>query len=93
MFMARPALGLLDEPTAGVNPTLINVILDALRRMNDEGITVFIVEHNMQVISEMCDYVYVLDAGALVAEGSPAAVQADEKVLEIYLGGGRAAAG
>lgn len=86
VFMAQPKLSLLDEPTAGVNPTLINVILDNLRRMNREfGISLLIVEHNMQVIRDLCDYVYVLDAGALICEGTPDVVQSDERVLEIYL--------
>jgi ABC-type branched-subunit amino acid transport system ATPase component len=86
VFMAQPTLCLLDEPTAGVNPTLIHVILDSLRRMNrDFGISLLIVEHNMRVVSNLCDYVYVLDAGSLICEGTPEAVQSDEKVLDIYL--------
>jgi len=86
VFMARPKLSLLDEPTAGVNPTLINVILDSLRRMNREfGISLLVVEHNMQVVRDLCDYVYVLDAGSLICEGTPDVVQSDERVLEIYL--------
>ena len=86
VFMARPKLLLLDEPTAGVNPTLINVILDSLRRMNREfGISLLVVEHNMQVVRDLCDYVYVLDAGSLICEGTPDVVQSDERVLEIYL--------
>lgn len=93
VFMARPALCLLDEPTAGVNPTLVHVILDALKRMNSEGITVFIVEHNMQVISEVCDHVYVLDAGMLISEGSPESIQVDDRVLQSYLGRSRAVGG
>jgi ABC-type branched-subunit amino acid transport system ATPase component len=92
VFMARPSLSLLDEPTAGVNPALIQVVLDNLRRMNREGgISLLIVEHNMQVIRELCDYVYVLDAGTLICEGAPEAVQSDERVLEIYLGRSRKA--
>ncbi len=92
VFMAAPTLTLLDEPTAGVNPTLINVILDALKRMNHEhGISLLIVEHNMQVIRELCDYVYVLDAGTLICEGPPHTVQSDDRVLEIYLGRKRTA--
>jgi ABC-type branched-subunit amino acid transport system ATPase component len=91
VFMATPRLCLLDEPTAGVNPTLINVILDALKRMRSEqGITLLIVEHNMQVISEICEKVYVLDAGMLLAEGTPEAIQTDERVLASYLGRSRA---
>ena len=87
MFMARPRLSLLDEPTAGVNPTLISVIVEALRRMNrDEGITLLIVEHNMQVVQEFCDHVYVLDAGRVIAQGTPDAVRTDARVLDSYLG-------
>lgn len=91
VFMAKPRLCLLDEPTAGVNPTLINVILDALKRLRrEQGITLLIVEHNMQVISEICEKVYVLDAGMLLAEGTPEAIQTDERVLASYLGRSRA---
>jgi branched-chain amino acid transport system ATP-binding protein len=91
ILMARPALCLLDEPTAGVNPTLIEVILDALRVMRrDEGITLLIVEHNMEVVSAICETVYVLDAGVLIAEGTPESIQRDERVLTSYLGRSRA---
>ena len=87
IFMARPRLSLLDEPTAGVNPRLIDVIVEALRRMNqDEGITLLIVEHNMRVIQEFCDYVYVLDAGRMICDGTPEQVSADARVLDSYLG-------
>jgi ABC-type branched-subunit amino acid transport system ATPase component len=87
IFMARPRLSLLDEPTAGVNPRLIDVIVEALRRMNqDEGITLLIVEHNMRVIQEFCDYVYVLDAGRMICSGTPEQVSADARVLDSYLG-------
>jgi ABC-type branched-subunit amino acid transport system ATPase component len=90
MLMASPVLCLLDEPTAGVNPTLINDILDALKRMHYQlGISVFIIEHNMSVISAICEYVFVLDAGQLIAAGPPEAIQADEKVLRSYLRGSR----
>ncbi len=91
ILMAKPKMSLLDEPTAGVNPSLINLIIDALKIMqHDEGITLLIVEHNMQVVSEICEQVYVLDAGVLIAQGSPEMIQSDERVLTSYLGGGRA---
>ena len=87
VFMSGATLCLLDEPTAGVNPTLVNTILGALKHMNRaRDISIFVVEHNMRVISEICDHVYVLDAGTLVAEGPPDVVQRDDKVLEIYMG-------
>jgi ABC-type branched-subunit amino acid transport system ATPase component len=91
ILMARPALCLLDEPTAGVNPALIEVILDALRVMQrDEGITLLIVEHNMEVVSAICETVHVLDSGVLIAEGTPESIQRDERVLTSYLGRPRA---
>jgi ABC-type branched-subunit amino acid transport system ATPase component len=89
MLMARPKLCLFDEPTAGVNPTLINTILDALKRMNrEEGFSILVIEHNMRVISEICDRVFVLAAGQIIASGTPEAVQADPRVLDSYLGAG-----
>jgi ABC-type branched-subunit amino acid transport system ATPase component len=91
ILMARPKLCLLDEPTAGVNPSLINVIIDALVAMRkSEGITLLIVEHNMQVVSSLCEQVYVLAAGAVIAQGTPEAIQQDEQVIASYLGRGRA---
>jgi neutral amino acid transport system ATP-binding protein len=87
ILMAQPPLAMLDEPTAGVNPGLIPVILDALKAMNRRlGISLVIVEHNMGVIFEMCDYVYVLDAGVVIAGGTPDVVQKNEDVLRSYLG-------
>jgi neutral amino acid transport system ATP-binding protein len=92
ILMAKPVLCLLDEPTAGVNPTLIEVILEALRVMwRDQGITLLIVEHNMEVVSAICETVYVLDAGVVIAEGTPESIQRDERVLSSYLGRPRAA--
>lgn len=90
VLMARPALCLLDEPTAGVNPSLINLIIDALVTMRrDEGITLLIVEHNMRAVTELCEKVYVLAAGRVIAEGAPAEIQSNEQVITSYLGRGR----
>jgi ABC-type branched-subunit amino acid transport system ATPase component len=90
VLMAKPQLCLLDEPTAGVNPSLINVIVDALVVMRrDEDITLFIVEHNMRAVSELCDRVYVLAAGKVIAEGKPEEIQQDEEVITSYLGRSR----
>ena len=91
ILMAKPKMCLLDEPTAGVNPSLINLIVDALRVMREvEGITLLIVEHNMQVVSSLCEQVYVLAAGSVIAEGTPGAIQHDEIVITSYLGRSRA---
>ena len=86
-LMNEPAALLLDEPTAGINPTLINGLIDRLKRANSEfGITLFIIEHNMRVIMNMVDKVYCLAHGELLAEGTPAEIQKDQRVIDAYLG-------
>jgi len=88
ILLFDPDLILLDEPTAGVNPTLINDLVEAIQRLRDErGKTILLVEHNMRVISRICDKVIVLDSGIKIAEGTPKEIQNNEKVLEAYLSG------
>jgi ABC-type branched-subunit amino acid transport system ATPase component len=88
ILMADPGLILLDEPTAGVNPTLINDLIVAIRKLkDDEGKTILLVEHNMKVISEICDKVIVLDFGQKIAEGTAQEIQQNPRVLEAYLSG------
>ena len=86
-LMNEPRVLLLDEPTAGINPTLINGLIDRLKRANtDFGITLLVIEHNMRVIMNMADDVYCLAHGEMLASGSPDAVQNDQRVVDAYLG-------
>ena len=86
-LMNEPTGLLLDEPTAGINPTLINGLIDRLKRANTEfGITLFIIEHNMRVIMNMADQIYCLAHGQLLAEGTPEQIQNDQRVVDAYLG-------
>ena len=86
VLMTDPALILLDEPAAGVNRTLLNDLLDAVRGLRDRGKTIFLVEHDMKVVMDLCETVFVLDHGEMLAEGPPAAIQSDERVIEAYFG-------
>ena len=86
-LMNEPTSLLLDEPTAGINPTLINGLIDRLRRANEEfGITLFVIEHNMRVIMNMADHIYCLAHGQLLAQGTPLDIQNDQRVIDAYLG-------
>jgi ABC-type branched-subunit amino acid transport system ATPase component len=86
MLMRDPSLILLDEPAAGVNRTLLNDLLDAVRRLRDDGKTVLLVEHDMKVVMGLCETVFVLDHGEKIAEGPPGVIQDDERVIEAYFG-------
>jgi len=86
-LMNEPEMLLLDEPTAGINPTLINGLIDRLLRANAElGITLLVIEHNMRVIMSLARRIYCLAHGELLAEGTPEQVQGDERVIDAYLG-------
>jgi ABC-type branched-subunit amino acid transport system ATPase component len=86
VLMTDPEMILLDEPAAGVNRTLLNELLDAVRRLRDQGKTVLLVEHDMKVVMGLCETVFVLDHGEKLAEGAPGVIQADERVIEAYFG-------
>ena len=87
-LMNEPKILLLDEPTAGINPTLINGLIDRLKRANQElGITLFVIEHNMPVIMGLAEHIYCLANGQLLAQGPPEEIQNDQRVIEAYLGG------
>jgi branched-chain amino acid transport system ATP-binding protein len=86
-LMSQPQMLLLDEPTAGINPTLINGLMNRLRRANREfGVTLLVIEHNMRVIMNLAEYLYCLAHGELLAEGEPEQVRKDRRVVDAYLG-------
>jgi ABC-type branched-subunit amino acid transport system ATPase component len=85
-LMLEPRLILLDEPAGGINPTLIDRIVELIHTLNNDGITFLIVEHNMPVVLELCDPVIVVAQGRPIAEGDPREIQTNPAVLDAYLG-------
>jgi ABC-type branched-subunit amino acid transport system ATPase component len=81
-----PQLLLLDEPTAGMNGSERLEISKLMRRLSSEGLTQLLVEHDVQMMIDTCDYVFAMAAGVLIAEGSPQEVVRNERVREAYLG-------
>lgn len=88
VLMAKPRLILLDEPVAGVNPRLIDDIVEVIKKLRDQGESFLIIEHNMAVIRELCDTICVLDMGQVLAEGPVETVLAREDVLRAYIAAG-----
>ena len=82
----RPELLLLDELMAGLNPTEVAQAMELVTRIRDQGITIFMIEHVMKAIMSVCDRILVLDHGVKIAEGTPAEITINKKVVEVYLG-------
>ncbi len=82
----EPELLLLDEPIAGVNPTMTRQILALIKTLNDKGMTILIIEHNMNVMMNFCDRLVVVDYGKEIAAGPPSRIKSNRKVIEAYLG-------
>jgi branched-chain amino acid transport system ATP-binding protein len=88
VMMADPKIILLDEPAAGINPSLIETIIARIVEINARGVTLLIIEHNVSLLARLCRQVFVMAEGRLVCQGSPGDVVRDRRVIDAYLGGG-----
>ena len=82
----EPRLLLLDEPAAGMNPAETGALVGLIRKIGDSGVTILLIEHHMQLVSDISDRITVLNFGEKIAEGTPAEIKNDERVIEAYIG-------
>jgi branched-chain amino acid transport system ATP-binding protein len=87
VLMAEPRMILLDEPGAGVNPALLELIVEKIAALNRDGVTFLVIEHNLELVMRLCRPVLVMASGRLLMEGTAAEVRADPRVAEAWLGG------
>ncbi|RLB97783.1 MAG: ABC transporter ATP-binding protein, partial [Deltaproteobacteria bacterium] len=85
-LMTDPKLLLLDEPSMGLAPFLVQEIMRIIRRLNEDGVTILLVEQNAKVALKLADYGYVLETGRIVMESDAASLQQDERIIKAYLG-------
>ena len=88
LLMADPRIILLDEPGAGVNPTLLDTIIERIIEINRRGVTFLIIEHNMDLVARLCQQVHVMSVGRIIFNGTPDEVINEPAVIETYLGVG-----
>lgn len=86
-LVSEPKVMLMDEPFAGMNPEETNHMMGLTRKVQESGITIILVEHDMKAVMGLCGYLTVLNFGKLLAEGTPEEIRSNEKVIEAYLGG------
>jgi ABC-type branched-subunit amino acid transport system ATPase component len=85
-LVPEPAMVILDEPFAGVNRVMAQTLVELIRRFQARGTTFFLIDHEMKIVMEICDWIYVMDFGRVIAQGKPDVVRSDPRVLEAYFG-------
>jgi branched-chain amino acid transport system ATP-binding protein len=86
--MSDPKMILLDEPAAGVNPTLLEEIIGRIRDIHSQGVTFLIIEHNMELVMRLCSSILVMAEGDILMRGGPEKVRSDPRLIDAFLGGG-----